>query len=141
MVSRTLSRLFLVGALNRPRKGKMTNRENPRTIPEQIGKIPGKLGRKDKSRLGNLPVWNPPRLAALDQWHDLICSKDWACRAPTKLSGPAKLLTSRQGVGGGIKFHFSSACLLLPSHPELTPRPRLRSPPTPKCSKSQIANR
>ena len=39
MVSRTLSGLFLVGALNRPRKRKRTNRENPRTIPEQIGKI------------------------------------------------------------------------------------------------------
>ena len=39
IVSRTLSGLFLVGALNRPRKRKRTNRENPRTIPEQIGKI------------------------------------------------------------------------------------------------------
>ena len=69
IVSRTLSGLFLVGALNRPRKRKRANRENPRTIPKQIGKIPGKSGksqkgqkgqkvqkRKDKSRSGNPPV-------------------------------------------------------------------------------------
>ena len=63
IVSRTLSGLFLVGALNRPRKRNRTNRENPRTIPEQIGKIPEKSGksqkgqkRKDKSRSGNAPV-------------------------------------------------------------------------------------
>ena len=58
--------LFLVGALNRPRKSKRTNRENSRTIPEQIGKIPEKSGksqkgqkrtkRKDRSRSGNPPV-------------------------------------------------------------------------------------
>ena len=83
IVSRTLSGLFLAGALNRPRKRKGTNRENPRTIPEQIGKkIPENREspkkdekgqkRKDKSRSGNPPVWNPPRLAALDFqpfWH------------------------------------------------------------------------
>ena len=63
IVSRTLSGLFLVGALNRPRKRKGTNRENPWTIPEQIGKIPEKSGksqkgqkRKDKPRSGNPPV-------------------------------------------------------------------------------------
>ena len=63
IVSRTLSGLFLVGALNRLRKRKRTNRENPRTIPAQIGKIPEKSGksekgqkRKDKSRSGNPPV-------------------------------------------------------------------------------------
>ena len=66
IVSRTLSGLFLVGALNRPRKRKKTNRGNPRTIPEQIGKIPQKSGksqkdkkgqkRKDESRSGNPPV-------------------------------------------------------------------------------------
>ena len=66
IVSRTLSGLFLVGAVNRPRKRKRTNRENARTIPEQIGKIPEKSGksqkgqkrtqRKDKSRSGNPPV-------------------------------------------------------------------------------------
>ena len=67
-MSRTLSGLLLVGALNRPRKRKGTNRENPRTIPGQIGKIPGKSGkrtkqghkRKDKSRSGDPPVWTPP---------------------------------------------------------------------------------
>ena len=65
VVSRTLPGLFLVGALNRPRKRKRTNRENPRTVPEQIGKILEKSGksqnfkrqkRKDKSRSGNPPV-------------------------------------------------------------------------------------
>ena len=48
IVSRTLSGLFLVGALNRPRKRKRTNRENPRTIPEQIRKIPEKSGKSQK---------------------------------------------------------------------------------------------
>ena len=76
IVSRTLSGLLLVGALNRPRRRKRTNRENPRTIPEQIGKIPEKSGksqkgqkrtkRKDKSGSGNPPRLKPPRLAALD---------------------------------------------------------------------------
>ena len=77
IVSRTLSGLFLIGALNRPRKGKKTNRENPRRVPEQIGKIPAKSGKsqkgqkgtkKDQSRSGNPPRLNPPppRLAALD---------------------------------------------------------------------------
>ena len=79
IVSWTLSGLFLVGALNRPRKRKRTNRENPRTIPEQIGKIPEKSGksqkgqkRKDKSRLGNPPRLKHPRLAALESSYNLI---------------------------------------------------------------------
>ena len=52
---------------------KLTNRENPRTIPEQIGKIPEKSGspkkqkRKDKSRSGSPPRLKHPRLAALDK--------------------------------------------------------------------------
>ena len=76
MVSRTLSGLFLVGALNRPRKRKRTNRENPRTIPEQIGeKIPeiGKVPKRTKKdkkegqvQIGKPPRLKPPRLAALD---------------------------------------------------------------------------
>ena len=41
---------FLVGALNRPRKRKRTNQENPRTIPEQIGKILEKSGKDKKGR-------------------------------------------------------------------------------------------
>ena len=70
IVSRTLSGLFLVGALYRLRKRKGTNRENPPTIPEQIGKIPEKSGksqkgqkgqqRKDKSRSGNPPFETAP---------------------------------------------------------------------------------
>ena len=63
-MSRTLSGLFLVGALNRPRKRKRTNRENPRTIPEQIGKIPGKVpkGQKRTKKEGNVQIGKPPRL-------------------------------------------------------------------------------
>ena len=49
-MSRTLSGLFLVGALHRPRKRKGTNRENPRTIPKQIGKIPEKSGKSQKGQ-------------------------------------------------------------------------------------------
>ena len=37
--SRTVLGLFLVGAVNRPRKRKRANRENPRRVPGQIGKI------------------------------------------------------------------------------------------------------
>ena len=69
IVSRTLSGLFLVGALNRPRRRKVTNRENPRS-PSKSGKSKknrespkeDKKGtkkgqkRKDKSRSGNPPV-------------------------------------------------------------------------------------
>ena len=72
-MSRTLSGLFLVGALNRPRKRKRTNRENPRTIPEQIGKISGKVpkGQKRKKKegqvqIGKHPRLKHPRLAALE---------------------------------------------------------------------------
>ena len=70
IVSRTLSGLFLVGAVDRPRKRKGTNRENPRTIPSKSGKSrknrespkKGKKGqkRKDKSRSGNPPCLKPP---------------------------------------------------------------------------------
>ena len=73
---RTLSGLFLVGALNRLRKRKRTNRENPRTIPAQIEKIPEKLGKSEKGQkrtkkegqvqIGKPPRLKPPRLAALD---------------------------------------------------------------------------
>ena len=50
IVSRTLSGLFLVGALNRPRRRKRTKRENPRSIPEQTGKIPEKSGKDKKGQ-------------------------------------------------------------------------------------------
>ena len=46
--SLAIRRLFLVGAVNRPRKRKRTNRENPRRVPGQIGKIPKKRTKKDK---------------------------------------------------------------------------------------------
>ena len=66
-MSQTLSGLFLVGALNRPRKRKGTNRENPRTIPEQIGNIPEKSGKDNKGpkrtkREGRVQIGKPPRL-------------------------------------------------------------------------------
>ena len=48
IVSQTLLGLFLIGALNRLRKRKGTNRENPQTIPEQIGKITEKSGKSQK---------------------------------------------------------------------------------------------
>ena len=76
-MSRTLSGLFLVGALNRLRKRNRTIRENPRTIPEQIRKIPEKSGKSQKGQkrtkkegevqIGKPPRLNPPRLAALDK--------------------------------------------------------------------------
>ena len=74
IVSRSLSGLFLVGALNRSRKRKRTNRENPWTIPEQIGKIQEKSGKPQKGQkrtkkegqvqIGKPPRLKPPRLAA-----------------------------------------------------------------------------
>ena len=76
-MSRTLSGLFLVGALNRPRKSKRANRENPRTIPEQIRRIPEKSGKPQKGQkrtkkegqvqIGKPPRLKPPRLAALEK--------------------------------------------------------------------------
>ena len=57
IVSRTLSGLFLVGALNRPRKRKGTNRENPRDNPRKIGKGP-----KRTKKEGHVQIWKPPRL-------------------------------------------------------------------------------
>ena len=71
IVSRTPSGLFLVGAPHRPRKRKRTTWENPRTIPEQIGKIPGKgqkRTKKDKQvQIGKPPRLKHPRLAALEK--------------------------------------------------------------------------
>ena len=50
IVSRTLSGLFLVGAVNRPSHLKRTNREIPRRVPGQIGKIPKKTGKSQRGR-------------------------------------------------------------------------------------------
>ena len=63
-MSQTLSGLFLVGALNRPRKRKRTNRENPRRVPGQIGKIPGKVpkGQERTKKEGQVQIGKPPRL-------------------------------------------------------------------------------
>ena len=91
IVSRTFSGLFLVGALNRPTKRKRTNRENPRTIPEQIGKIPEKSGKSQKGQkrtkkegqvqIGKPPRLKPPRLAALESGFNSGANAD--------LDGPA----------------------------------------------------
>ena len=76
IVSRTFSGLFLVGALilyNRPRKRKGTNRENPRTIPEQISgksrknrESPKRTNKEGQVQIGKPPRLEPPRLAALE---------------------------------------------------------------------------
>ena len=50
IVSWTLSGLFLAGAVNRPRKRKRANRENPRRVPGQIGKIPEKSGKSQQGK-------------------------------------------------------------------------------------------
>ena len=94
IVSRTLSGLFLVGALNRPRKRKRTNRENPRTIHEQSGKIQEKSGksqkgqkRTKKDKKGRTsqdwetpPRSKPPRLAALDIWPQTWNKSSGSCQ-------------------------------------------------------------
>ena len=97
-MSRTLSGLFLVGAVNRPRKRKTTNRENPRTIPAQIGKIAEKSGKSEKGQkrtkkdkkegqvqIGKPPRLKPPRLAALE---DPMSSDQ--CFMLQSLSGPVR---------------------------------------------------
>ena len=75
-MSRTLSGLFLVGALNRPRreKGRIGKIAGPspsksgksRKNRESPKKDKKRQKRKDKSRSGNPPVLKPPRLAALE---------------------------------------------------------------------------
>ena len=64
--------LFLVGALNRPRKRKRRNRETPRRVPEQIGKIQEKSGKDKKGQKRTkkdkkVQIRKPPRLAALEK--------------------------------------------------------------------------
>ena len=73
IASRTLSRLFLVGAFDRPGERKRTNRGNPWSIPEQIEKIPEKSGKSQKGpkkegqvQIGKPPRLKPPRLVALE---------------------------------------------------------------------------
>ena len=107
IVSRTLSGLFLVGALNRPRKRNGTNRENPRTIPEQIGKIPEKSGKSQKGQkrtkkegqvqIGKHPRLKHPHLAALEWYTDILhlsgshrsthIANDLASRAVVRIAG------------------------------------------------------
>ena len=70
--SRTLSGLFNVGALNRPRERKRTNRENPGPSPSKsgnsrkIGKVPKRTKKEGQVQIGKPPCLKPPRLAALD---------------------------------------------------------------------------
>ena len=76
IVSPTLSGLFLVGALNRPRERKRTNRakspDHPRANrenPRKIGKVPKRTKKDKKGRTSpdrETPRLKPPRLAALD---------------------------------------------------------------------------
>ena len=107
-MSRTLSGLFLVGALNRPRKRKRTNRENPRTIPEQIGKIPEKSGKsqkvpkrtkKDKKGRTSPDRETPPRLK-----HPGLTALEY--RSGLKLQSASeiatKIATKIDGEGGRI---------------------------------------
>ena len=72
IVSRTLSGLFLVGALFRPRERKRTNRENPRSIsPSKSGKSRKNRESPKKDKKGRTspdretpppPFESPPRL-------------------------------------------------------------------------------
>ena len=79
IVSRTFSGLFLVGALNRPRKRKRTHRENTpdhpranRESPRKTGKVPKRTKKDKKGRTSpdrEPPPFEtppPPRLAALE---------------------------------------------------------------------------
>ena len=64
-VPKTLSGLFLVGAVLWRRKRKGTNREDPRTIPGQTGKIPeesgkDKKGQKKTKKQGRVQIEKPP---------------------------------------------------------------------------------
>ena len=107
IVSRTLSGLFLVGALKRPRKRRGTNRENPRTIPEQIGKIPDKSGKSQTGQkrtkkegqvqIGKPPRFKPPRLAALDPFlrvtDKLLLIAQYCCKS--RLNGSLSCFTGR----------------------------------------------
>ena len=103
IVSRTLSGLFLVGALNKPRKRNGTNRENPRTIPEQIGNIPEKSGKSQKGQkrtkkegrvqIGKPPRLKHPRLAALEIWGTL----KWFARIIRKILVSVKFVSAILG--------------------------------------------
>ena len=67
-------------------RGKGTNRENPRTIPEQIGKIPEKSGKSQKGQkrtkkegqvqIGKTPPFETPRLAALGSTLKVFLSRN-----------------------------------------------------------------
>ena len=84
IVSRTLLGLFLVGALNRPRKKKRTNRENPRRAPSKSGKSQKNRESPKKDKKGRTspdretPLFETPPLAALDKQH-----ADFSHRRPT----------------------------------------------------------
>ena len=80
-MSRTLSGLFLVGAVNGPRKRKGTNWESPRTIPCSANREnPGKIGKVPKrtKKEGQVHIGKPP--------HKKLCDKDLAERSG-ELSG------------------------------------------------------
>ena len=65
IVSQTLSGLFLIGAVNRPRERKRTNRENPHTIPNKSEKS-WKNRESPQKGQKRTPRLKPPRLLVLD---------------------------------------------------------------------------
>ena len=99
--------LFLLGAVNRLRKRKRTNRENPRTIPGQIGKIPEKSGKSPKGKknrtkkegqvqIGKPPHLNPPRLAPLESYPSKVL-KVWGF--VMERVRPTRARTAKRAVG------------------------------------------
>ena len=50
------------GAVNRLRKRKRTNRENPRRVPGQIGKVPKRTKKEGQVQIRKTPHLKPPRL-------------------------------------------------------------------------------
>ena len=128
-MSRTLSGLFLVGALNWLRKRKGTNRENPWTIPEQIGKIPEKSGKgpkKDKKGRTSpdretppfeTPPFETPRLAALDASPGTKEHESFKCAFGPLSSHPFSLIIPPSS----LQALFTLPQLLPSSPPPLAP--------------------
>ena len=114
IVSRTLSGLFLVGALNGPRKREGTNRENPWTIPEQIGKIPEKSG---KSQTGQKRTkkegQNPDREAPRPPFETPPFSGSWTVRSGSNRTDSQRLKIARFESQPQSSVRFAVMSLLL----------------------------
>ena len=114
IVSRTLSGLFLVDALNRPSKRKGTSRKNPRTIPEKIGKILEKSGKSQKGhkrtkKEGQVQIGKPPRLN-----HPPLFGGPWLSLyreisvAPNRIGTTFRIVCAcgnKRHVSNGTKWH------------------------------------